>query len=285
MTAWGVWNPDPPAILLLALSAAVYGRGAWALWSGGRWGRGVSPLRAACFLAGMMAVAAALISPMDHASGRLQSAHMGQHLLLILVAAPLIVLGRPGLVGLAALPSRWRRPVLRFLDRRWMRGTMAAIATPVVAWFLHVTVVWAWHVPGAYQAALERQPIHWLEHASFLGTATVFWWVALQPGTHRRLARGADALYLVAAWVQSGALGALFTFAAVPIYPVYAVQAALLGLDPMKDQQTAGLIMWIPAGLVYLGAATALFVSWLRGVEAAGRDADLPIESPEVMAT
>jgi putative membrane protein len=282
MNAWGAWSASPPIAAILVGSAALYARGLSALWAGGRWGRGVSPLRAGCFGAGLIAVAVALISPMDHAAGLLLSAHMGQHLVLILVAAPLLVVGRPGLVALAATPSSWRSRFHRLIDSRAARATMAVAGTPVMAWFLHVSVVWAWHVPGAYQAGLEHPPVHWLQHASFLGTALLFWWVALEPGVRRRLARGADALFLVGAWVQSGALGALFTFAAVPIYPAYAMQAALLGVDPMKDQQVAGLIMWIPAGFVYLGGACVLFVSWLRGLEDRSPG---PVESPEVVAT
>jgi putative membrane protein len=271
---WGTWNLSPPILLLVMGSAVVYARGIRTLWSNGRRGRGVSGWRAACFFGGLAALVGALVSPLDHAGAELLSAHMGQHLVLILAAAPLLVLGRPGVVVLAALPHARRRMIHRIVSRRPVQSAMWIVTAPLVAWFVHVGVVWAWHVPGAYQAALRHQPVHWLEHASFLGTAMLFWWVALEPGSHRRLAQGGDVLYLLAAWVQSGALGALFTFASVAIYPDYAVRTAALGVDPVRDQQVAGLIMWIPAGLVYLGVACALFVFWLQAVDAAGRRAE-----------
>jgi cytochrome c oxidase assembly factor CtaG len=257
----------------------------WVLWAQGRRGRGVRRWRAACFVGGLVAIAAALISPLDHASEQLLSAHMGQHLVLVLVAAPLLVLGRPRVVALAALPPASRHPVRAVLAHRAVRRATELLTLPVVAWFVHVTVVWGWHVPGAYQAAVEHVPVHWLEHASFLSTAMLFWWVALEPGIHRRLARGGDVLYLLAAWIQSGALGALVTFAAVPVYPLYAIRAARLGLDPLRDQQLAGVIMWVPAGLVYLGGACALFVSWLKRVERESRLADAAVDVPQVIRT
>ena len=273
-SAWGTWNLSPPIVLLLLVSGVVYARGVWTLWSTGRRGRGVSLRRATCFFGGLLSLAGSVVSPLDHAGTELLSAHMGQHLALILVAAPLLVLGRPGVVALAALPRGWRRVTHGILARRPVRWAMWMLTAPLVAWLVHAGVVWAWHVPGAYQAALRHQPVHLLEHASFLGTAMVFWWVALEPGSHRRLAPGGDVLYLLTAWLQSGALGALFTFASVSIYPDYAIRATTLGVDPLKDQQVAGLIMWVPAGLVYLGVACALFVSWLQRVDAAGRRAE-----------
>ncbi|MFN2590289.1 MAG: cytochrome c oxidase assembly protein, partial [Actinomycetota bacterium] len=126
---------------------------------------------------------------------------------------------------------------------------------------------------------------HWLEHTTLVGTAAVFWWVALQPGVDRRLVRGGDLVYLLAAWIPSGELGALFTFAATPVYADYVVQAARFGFDPLKDQQVAGVLMWVPAGLAYLGGACAVFVTWLRTVEAADRrsgSATVPHAGPPV---
>jgi putative membrane protein len=285
MKSWGVWNVSPPICVLLVGSAALYAWGVKALWSGGHRARGVGPLRVWCFAGGLAAVAWALVSPLDHAAGELLSAHMGQHLVLVLMAAPLLVLGRPGLVAMAVLPPSLRRSTHAVFASAPARWAAALLSLPVVAWLVHVGAIWAWHVPGAYQAALQHEPVHWLEHGSFLSTAMLFWWVALEPGTHRRLARGGDVLYLLAAWIQSGALGALFTFAAVPVYPLYAVQAARMGVDPLRDQQLAGVIMWVPAGVVYLGAACALFVSWLRRVERESPLTDPAVDVPQVART
>jgi cytochrome c oxidase assembly factor CtaG len=239
-------------------------------------GRGVSRWRAAAFAVGLLLVVVALASPLDRAAHDLLSAHMVQHLVLMLGAAPLLVLGRPLLVTLSALTPRGRRRVHRLVDRPAVRWAALVLTTPVVAWVVHVSLVWAWHAPGAYQAALEHTPVHWLQHATFLGSALLFWSVALEPGSSRRLARGADVAYLLTAWLLSGALGALFTFAPDPIYPAYVSPAASLGVSPLEDQQLAGLIMWIPAGLVYLSAAGVLFLSWLRRIEDAQRRAEQP---------
>jgi putative membrane protein len=267
-------------LLAVGASAIVYAAGVRSLWAAAP-GRGVNRWRAAAFAGGLLLVLVALASPLEQAAHELLSAHMVQHLVLILGAAPLLVLGRPVVVTLSALPPRGRRTIHRLGAGRPVRWVALVITTPVVAWVVHVSVVWAWHVPGAYQAALEHAPMHWLQHATFLGTALLFWSVALEPGSGRRLARGADVAYLLAAWLQSGALGALFTFAAGPIYPAYVSPAASLGVSPLQDQQLAGLIMWIPAGLVYLSLAGVLFVSWLRRIEDDQRRADQPATGPE----
>ena len=264
MTArwWTAWSVDPAVLSGVLLVA-------WAYWVGVRLlserSRVATRGRALAFAAGLATVLVALVSPVDTLAGRSLSAHMVQHLLLILVAAPLLVLGRPALPMSLALPTWVRLALRRATRRRALSAAGRLLRHPVVAWLLHVSVLWAWHAPGPYQAALASRWVHALEHATFLGTAALFWWVALAPGPRRVLARGADVVYVLAAWLQSGALGALFTFAASPLYPVY----ARLTADPLRDQQVAGLLMWIPAGLVYLGAAAALALGWLRSLERA----------------
>ena len=127
---------------------------------------------------------------------------------------------------------------------------------------------------STYDAAVRNEGIHALEHMSFLATAILFWWVAIRPGQHHRLSGGTDVLFVFTAGIQSGALGAILTFAGSPLYPAYAHSVAQWGLTPLQDQQLAGLIMWIPAGLVYLAAAAALFVRWLLTMEREARRAE-----------
>jgi putative membrane protein len=273
VSAWDGWNLDPVTLLALGFPALVYAAGVRSLWATAR-GRGVSGGRVAGFAVGLLALTAALVSPLDRAAEELLSAHMAQHLVLVLVAAPLLVLGRPGLVMLSGLAPAARRTVHRVVAWRPLRMAVIWITTPVVVWFVHVSVVWGWHVPGAYQAALVRPSVHLLEHATFLGTGLLFWTVALRAGKGPRLARGADVLFVLTAWLQSGALGALLTFAPAPIYPAYVASSGSLGLDPLRDQQVAGLIMWIPGGVVYLVMAGAMFVSWLRRIESDQRRAE-----------
>lgn len=264
--AWRHWSFQPVVLTGLGVSAWAYWRGLRILWGPGR-GRGVPRWRAAAFGGGLLAIVVALVSPLDAISDVLLSAHMLQHLLLILVAAPLLVLGSPLIPFMLALPTGWRRVLHRWGRARALHATGRAITAPAVSWLLALVVLWAWHAPAPYQAAVENSALHALEHASFLGTSLLFWWTALQPSGRRRLARGADVLYVVLGAMQGGALGALLTFAATPLYPFYSRGVASWGLTPLQDQQLAGLVMWIPFGAVYLGAACALFVGWLREIE------------------
>ena len=192
---------------------------------------------------GVSAIAVALLSPLESMAHDLFSAHMGQHLILIYVAAPLLVIGLP----------RLRIP---------------RVATgAVVVWVLHVGALWLWHLPGLYSAALRNNPLHGLEHLSFLVTAMLFWSVLIHPDRTRRLDHPAALMLVFLTAVASGALGALLTFATTPLYEVHAGTTG--SLTQLEDQQLAGLLMWIPTGVVYLGAACVLFVKWLRSMEAA----------------
>ena len=261
--AWS-WEPTVP----LALAALAYGRGVSGLWRRAGPGRGIRRWQAGAYAAGLIVLVVALVSPLDALGSALFSAHMVQHLLLVVVVAPLLVLGRPIVPLLWALPA----PGPRRLGGRWQRATAArtgwALLTwPPVAWALHAAALWVWHVPGLYQAALVDGRIHVAEHASFLGTALLFWWAVVHPGRQGAVAYGASAVAVFAMAMQGGLLGALITFAPTPWYPAYAASAAAWGLTPLDDQQLAGMIMWAPAGLVYLAATLALLAAWLRASE------------------
>jgi putative membrane protein len=213
-------------------------------------------------------VAVALLSPLGTLGETVFWGHMVQHLVLVIVAAPLLVLGAPLLPWLWALRPRARRGLGAWWRRARVLPALAALlTTPLVAWGLHTGVLWLWHLPAAYEAALSDDRWHALEHASFLGTACLFWWVVLQPAGRRRLSRGMAVLYVVTTGMQGGLLGALLTFAGRPFYPVQSAGAAEWGLSTLGDQQLAGLIMWLPAGLAYLAAAGTLFVLWLQAEE------------------
>lgn len=266
MSAWSRWTFDPAVAAGLAGAAVLYGVGLRRLWRTGR-GRGASPMRAGAFFAGLGALFVALVSPLDAAAEQLLSAHMVQHLLLLAVAPPLLILGRPVLVGVQGLPAGLRGDAIRLGRRPALRAATRRITNPVFAWLLQVAVLWGWHAPRAYEDALANSGVHALEHASFLAVAFLFWWPALEPGEHRRLPRGADVLYLLTAWLQSGALGALFALAPAPIYQVYVARVLVHGGSALADQRIAGLVMWMPGGLVYLGAACAMFVGWLLATE------------------
>jgi cytochrome c oxidase assembly factor CtaG len=190
---------------------------------------------------------------------------MVQHLLLIAVAPPLLVLGAPQ-AGLAwGLPRGARRGLGRWWHRRrWLRAALAWAVQPLPAVALHSVALWAWHVPAGYDAAVASPLVHAAEHLSFVGTALLFWWAVL----HRRgsLARvpGLAVLALFAVTMESGALGALLTFSRSPWYRSHLLTTAAWGLTPSDDQQIAGLVMWIPGSLVYLAAAAWIFARWMQ---------------------
>ncbi|MDB4888162.1 MAG: hypothetical protein JWL61_17 [Gemmatimonadetes bacterium] len=247
---WRAWTFAPMVVLALIASALCYLIGLRAHRARVRQARGLSLWRPYSFAAGVLALAIALLSPLDAVSAALFSVHMVQHLLLVVVAAPLIVIGEPAYVMLWALPMRARRRIARGWRRLMtLRTTWRVITYPVIAWTLHVAMLWLWHAPRAYDAALRLPWLHIVEHSAFFLTALLFWWVALD---RRRLRVGASTFYLFAAALQGTLLGALLTLARHPWYQSHYATTQPWGLSPLEDQQLAGLIMWIPAGLAYL---------------------------------
>ena len=246
----------------LALLALLYAAGTRELWRRGGRGNGVRPWQAACFAGGVSVVALALAPPLDRWAHDAFAAHMLQHLLLVLVAAPLLALGRPLLPLLWALPPGARRSLRRPLSAG--RALAARPAWPLLALLLHAAVVWAWHAPALYEAALASAPLHGLEHATMLGSALLFWSAVVASGAHGRVGQTAAVLVVFGTALQSGGLGALLTFAPSPLYPSH---AAARGADALADQQLAGILMWVPGGLVYVVAAGVLLLLGLRAVE------------------
>jgi putative membrane protein len=262
------WNWEPAVLLGMVLSGGLYAASLRALWERAGVGHGVSVRQAAAFAAGWLSLAAALISPLDALSGVLFSAHMLQHVLLILVAAPLLVLGAPPAALAWSVPRVWRRKF--FGLGRSLAPLQAAghlLALPLVAWGLHVLALWAWHAPGLYEAALSDERLHALEHLSFLGTALLFWWGLLQPMGGREIGLGLRLLSIFTMALQSGFLSALLTFSPQSWYPAQSSGAAAWGLTPLDDQQFAGVLMWVPAGMVYLVTALWLLGSRLHAME------------------
>lgn len=251
------WSTEPWLLSLLALAALLYGTGLLRLWRQAGAGRGIGGIQAAAFAGGWLALAAALVTPLDALGARLFAAHMVQHELLMVVAAPLLVLGRPLAAWTWALGPRQRRWLGAATRWRWVAAPWHWLTRPVGAWGLHAAALWAWHVPPWFQAALHREPIHILQHASFLATALLFWWTVL--GADPRSRRDGVALAsLFTTMMHTGALGALLTFAPTAWYPIYAAAGGAFGLSPVEDQQLGGLIMWVPGSLAYLVAGLVL---------------------------
>jgi cytochrome c oxidase assembly factor CtaG len=258
---WRAWSLEPVVLGSLALTAVLYAVGLRRLvhragWTGRR-------RRALAFLAGWLTLAVAMLSPLHALGGALLSAHMVQHELLMLVAAPLLVAARPLVPLLWAVPSSPRRALGRRATRGAARALWRTLTLPLVAFGLHAVAIWGWHVPALYDATLESEALHAAQHLSFLATALLFWWSLTHgPAAERRW--GAAMLYVIATMAHTGALGVLLTFASRPLYPAYVGRTAPWALTPLQDQQLAGLVMWIPAGVGYLVAALVFAWRWLE---------------------
>lgn len=266
LDVWRTWAWEPVSVVGLALTALVYGHGLARTWRRTAVGRGVRRADAACFVAGWLALVVALLSPLHPLGQWLFFVHMTQHEALMLVAAPLLVLGRPMPALLHGLPRGIARTLGRASKTAGWRRTWRALTTPLVAFVLHALVLWIWHVPRLFQATLESELVHAAQHATFLASALLFWWAVLE-GRRTAASHGVAVLCLFTTALHSGLLGALLTFATRVWYPAYARTAPAWGWTPLEDQQLGGLVMWVPACLVYLIAGLALFAAWLRESE------------------
>ena len=223
------------------------------------------PRQQACFWAGWTILALALVSPLHPLGEVLFSAHMAQHEILMLVAAPLLVLSRPLVAFLWGMPFGWRRGVGAWSKARPVQRIWSALTDPMTAWCIHAIALWAWHAPPLFQATIGNDWIHGAQHASFLGSALLFWWALFYAQGEKNY--GAGVFYIFTTAIHTGILGALLTFAPRLWYPAYAATAPAWGLTPLEDQQIGGLIMWVPAGLVYIAAGLAMFAAWMRHSE------------------
>jgi putative membrane protein len=261
---WTTWSFDVVTIGALVLSPGLYARGLRRLWRRGH-KHTVRPRQAISFYAALLLIAVALVSPLDALASTLVSAHMVQHLVFLILAPPLLVYARPGLVVGVAFPPGAHRSFNRMASAPAVAATKKLATTGIVAVSLHAAAMWLWHLPGPYQAAVANDALHAIEHVSFLVTALLFWSVVIQPRARRRVSFGAAISYAFAVWIISGGLGAILSFATHPLYPELARHAPAWGLAPLTDQQLAGVIMWIPAGLVYLVAMASLGMRGLLG--------------------
>lgn len=260
------WSFDPIVVVCLLASGGIYLVGLRRLWSAAGIGGGVPEWSAASFAAGWFSLVIALISPL-HAWGEvLFSAHMTQHEILMLISAPLMVLGRPWITSIWAFRQKTRFRIGKLMNTTWLQRIWAALTGAIVAWAVHAAALWIWHVPFLFQATLENDLVHLVQHASFFGSALLFWWAVLY-GSRGMASYGAGVLYLFTTSIHSGVLGAFLTFTKKVWYPVYSDPTVNWGMTPIEDQQLGGLIMWVPAGLVYIAAALVMFSGWMRESE------------------
>jgi putative membrane protein len=255
---WTEVAVDPAAVIGSAGVTAWYLRGA---------GRRVrrSPRRTAAFLAGVGVTLVAVAGPIPAWSDQLLWVHMVQHLLLTVVAAPLLALGSPVATMRVGL-SPGSRSTLAGWSRRTRRVRRRLGDPPplVTATVLHVVVTWVWHAPWLYDLAVRNPAVHALEHVAFLGTAVWVWVEVVATARRSRRAQALATLCLAGLIATGGVLGALLTFASRSVYEVYTGAG---GLTALEDQQLAGALMWVPPSFVYAIVALRRFTSWLDGAE------------------
>ena len=243
----------------LTLITVAYAVGVDRAWDRAGRGRIVRVEQVGAFVAGMAALLIALVGPLDARAHVSLTAHMSQHVLLLMVAAPLLVAGAVVPALLWALPGNlrprafagWRRVTRSHAGLGWMVWTGAAI-------FVQSVAMWLWHLPGPFQAALRHPALHAAEHLTLVATAMVFWWAA---AAGRRDRLGAAVLAVFVAALPGTGLGAALTLANHPWYPAYA------GAGALADQQLAGVVMWAVGGFVYVIAAAVLFARWMGSLE------------------
>lgn len=247
--SFSVWSVDPVAVSLLLLVAVIYARGAR------RFGRRALATQQAFkrrqlyFWLGWIALALALLPPLDPLGEVLFSAHMVQHETMMLIAGPLLVMSRPG----SALLRGMGRSIARVFGSftRQGRSFWSTLISPMGAWCIHALGLWGWHVPALFNAGLSNNGIHALQHLSFLLISLIFWYALLRP---RRYNSGFGVIYLFTTALHTSLLGALLTFSPRIWYSPYAMTAPQWGFSPLEDQQLGGLIMWVPGGVVFVVA-------------------------------
>ena len=250
----------------LVLLLLVYAAGLARVWRHAGTGAGITAWEATAFAGGWLALAVALLPPIDDLSEQYLVAHMAQHELLMVVGAPLIALASPLVAFLWVLPHGGRRRAMRTLRGRRVSVAWAALTAPATVWLLHGLALWIWHMPSLYDAALQSEAIHAIQHLCFFLSASLFWW-GIAHGRYGRAGYGVAVVYIFATAMHSGILGALLTFSPHVWYPLYERTSTTLGLTPLEDQQLAGLLMWVPAGVTFVVGGLYFFAAWLKESE------------------
>ena len=260
-TVLGSWQFDPLVVSGMLLSAVLYLRAVRRVW------RTHSPSafprpRVISFLAGLAVLYLALQSPIDTYSDQLLSDHMGQHLLLTMVAAPLLVLGTPVTLALAATSARSRR---RFLLPVLHSRIIRVVGSPLFAFALFALVMWGSHFSPVFDAALRNETIHSLEHLAYLSSALVFWWpvVGMDPNP-ARLSHPGRLLYVFLAMPVMAILGLAIYSSDRLLYQQYGAASRSIGFSPIADQHLAGAIMWEGGMLVMVVALALVLLDWMR---------------------
>ncbi|MPZ48798.1 MAG: hypothetical protein GEU75_05700 [Dehalococcoidia bacterium] len=244
--SWGAWHLEPTVTAGAFIVVGLYFRAVWLSGRRPEWWRLLS------FTLGSLAIFIGLVSPLDAAADRLLSMHMLQHVLLTSIGPPLVLLGlTPALLEFLLKPGLLNRAA-------------RAVTNPLVAAPLFLVNMWFWHAPGVYQAALTELPVHVVMHLAFLVTGLIFWWPVIQPLPQlSRIGEGARLLYLFVSGFPMGLLALLLLASGTVVYGYYENPPHLWGIDPLIDQQIAGVIMGALGEAASFVAITFLFFRFL----------------------
>lgn len=262
---------DPFPLAALVLTSGVYVRGTLRIW--GHVGQGTVVRRGQLVAWGLavLSLVVAFAGPVEALAGEHLSVHMVQHVLLAVVAAPLVAMAAPLLPVLQGLPHRLRRPAAR-LHRRVqpLRSWTYTGGWPFAVVSLYAASTWLWHLPGPYQAAVHHDVVHAAEHATMLATGVLLWWTILQTARRSSFGYGTGILLVFFTALQHAGLGGLLSLSPTVLYPVvYAGGGSTF--SALDDQQLAGMLMWAPSKFVHAVVVVLLALAWLRDVETRAR--------------
>ncbi len=262
---WLAWSYELPSLLGIACASTLYAVGLTRLWRRAGVGRGVRRWQAACFAGGIASLVASLLSPIDALADDLGSVHMLQHMLLMLLAAPLLVAGSPGIVAAWAMPARFRTAYAGLWSRyRLRRVSRYTLWQPVGLWIAFAVVLWVWHVPALYDLALRNDLVHDVQHLAFLLSACLYWRVLFDPVGRVRLTPPVAVAYLFTTSLHAMLLGVFMALSQRVWYPTYLARTEAWGMTPLEDQQVAGYLMWMPGCAIYAVVAAAILGLWLH---------------------
>lgn len=270
-SVWRAWTFPALVTTNLLLVGGLYGTGLSRLWRRAGTGSGIQKRQAGAFAVGFFVLAIALVSPIDALSDELGWMHMIQHMLIMNVAAPLLVLGSPGIAMLWVLPLKQRR----WFGSLKQRGNLGKVThymfwQPLVLWLLYALTLWVWHLPALYERALQNELFHDFQHFTFLVTSALFWRVLLDPVSRLRLSRVGAAFYLFLTSLHATILGVFMTLAPGVWYATYEGRTSFWNISALEDQQLAGLIMWMPACAAYAIIMAITLTLWLEKAPTGG---------------
>jgi cytochrome c oxidase assembly factor CtaG len=260
VSAWDFSSPPAVIFLILAgaylvgtLRLALRSNTGSSFWS-----------KVSANLLGFALLAIALAGPLDRYSSELFTVHMAQHIVIAMLAAPLLLIARPMPAYIWALPRPIRIGAGTALTSSGKLITVLRVLTrPVIALPLFIVTLYGWHIPAAYNGSLENDWLHLFMHFTMFTTAVLFWWPIVGPPPARtQLSHPQRIVYLLLAVTPTALLSAVITLSKSVIFDFYLDSPGHFGWSPVNDQQTGGILMWIPGNLVYLVTMTILFFKW-----------------------